>query len=348
MIEQTQTERNYSAIVSRYRLAEPVRIEREESGMNNTTRMIYAGAERYVLRVYENHNDRAIVSLEHAILRALGGSGLSFHVPAPVRNAAQDTVTEAPDGKLAAIFGYIGGERPTASSPSHIEGLGRAAGELTRKLGSLEALAKLKAVYQPYYEFEDIHAAMDEAAIRTLSAKLQLTPGRCGQVEALLDVKHRLTALIDRFKKLPRQWIHGDIVFANALASGEAIVGLLDFEFCTIDARAMELAVICAEFPCEDDALSLERISLLCKGYGSRSRLDRDEIALLPDLIQLRMIDVWLHFAGRLADGLDREDVWVQQIERVSFVCGWVERNRPRLPAVLEAAAMQQSTVQAH
>ncbi|QHW34548.1 phosphotransferase [Paenibacillus rhizovicinus] len=341
-----QTDGKYAVIVNRYAFPEPVRIEREDSGMNNTTRMIYAGDERYVLRVYENHRDEAIVSLEHAVLSELNKAGLSFRVPAPAANFDEATVTRTPEGKLAAVFSYIEGVRPAIAVASHIEGLGRAAGELTRKLGELHALSAFKPVYQPYYEFEETHAAMHVEAIRCLSSKLPLTSEQEEKVESLLAARNRLTALIARFKELPRQWIHGDIVFANALAAGKSIVGLLDFEFCTVDARAMELAVVCAEFPCEDDALSLERISLLCKGFGSQFRLENEEIAALPDLIQLRMIDVWLHFAGRLAEGLDGEEVWIRQIERISFVCDWVERNRAQLHTAFQAAAaVQQSTV---
>ncbi|MBM7563325.1 phosphotransferase [Paenibacillus sacheonensis] len=321
----------FSAIVKRYPLREPLRIEREESGMNNTTRMIYAANGRFVLRIYDNHRDSAIAGIEHAILSTLQEEGLSFKVPNPAVNREGMTITKGPDAKLAAVFRYIAGDRPTAEIPSHIEGLGRAAGELVHCLAKLDTLGALQPLYKPYYEFQETHAAMDDDAIRTLSAKLPLTSEQRDNVDCLLLVKRRLTSLIDRIRALPHQWVHGDIVFSNALADGDFIVGLLDFEFCTVDVRAMEAAVMIAEFPSADDAQALERISLLCRGFGEKQRLGSDEIGLLPDLIQLRMMDVWLHFAGRLSEGLDSADVWLHQIDRVSFVCEWVERKRAEL-----------------
>ena len=42
----------------------------------------------------------------------------------------------------------------------------------------------------------------------------------------------------------PKQLIHGDLHYDNVLVEADKVSGLLDFEFCAYDWRAMELAVI--------------------------------------------------------------------------------------------------------
>jgi homoserine kinase type II len=317
---------DFAAFLNQYAFSGPWRAVQEESGMNNTTRMVYAGGSKYVLRVYDNHRDADIVLTEHAVLLALARTDLPVLVPKPVASRSGGTVTAAPDGKLAALYRFIEGRRPSPENPHHIEGLGRAAGELTMALRSADIACR--PIYKPYYEFEETHCkAASDAVLRLAEASARLS-GFVSEVDRLLSERARLAALRDRFAALPAQWIHGDIVFNNAVAQDDRIVGLLDFEFSTVDARAMELAVILGEFPEADGERALKRIGLFCSGYGSAVRLTGEELEMLPELVKLRMMDVFLHFAGRLLEGLDPEEVWEGQIKRASFVFGWMDKHR--------------------
>jgi homoserine kinase type II len=64
--------------------------------------------------------------------------------------------------------------------------------------------------------------------------------------------------------------------------------------------------------------------------------LSGEELNLLPELVKLRMMDVFLHFAGRLLEGLDAEEVWEGQIRRASFVIAWLDEHRGRLDALFD------------
>lgn len=323
---------DFAAFLDAYAWTDRWRAEREESGMNNTTRMIYAGDERFVLRVYDNHRDEAIVRVEHAVLLALNEAGTDIRVPEPVRNREGGTVTRGPEGKLAAVYRYIEGRRPDQDNPAHIRGLGEAAGKLMTKL----AAAKIEAepIYDAYYRFEETHQSMPNERLKELVIEHGLDEAEQARVEEMIRHRAALRLAAGRAAKLPHQWIHGDIVFTNSVADGDRIVGLLDFEFATIDVRAMELAVVLAEFPAPDSEQALHRMRLFCEGYGSAVRLNADEADLLPDLVMLRMMDVFLHFAGRLAEGLDDLKVWRGQIERTSFVCRWMECCRVELARI--------------
>ncbi|QYR19037.1 phosphotransferase [Paenibacillus sp. sptzw28] len=320
---------DFAAFLDQYNLAAAWRAVEEESGMNNTTRMVYSGDNKYVLRVYDNHRDAQIVRIEHLVLEGLQALKLPFKVPQPVENNRNSSITVSPDGKLAALFRFIEGDRPSPKNPEHVAGLGRAAGLLSHALNGVRP--DVIPIYKPYYEFDKTHGAVTDEAIRVMAAESELLSGRTGQLEQLLRLRGQLLDLKPRIAALPHQWIHGDIVFTNSLCEGDRIVGMLDFEFSTVDVRVMELAVVLGEFPEAEEGTALERTALFCRGFGSAVKLTIDEIALLPELIKLRMMDVFLHFAGRYAEKLDPEQVWDGQIVRASYVCEWINRNLDKL-----------------
>ena len=51
--------------------------------------------------------------------------------------------------------------------------------------------------------------------------------------------------------------IHGDMHYDNVLVYEEKVSGLLDFEFCAWDFRAMELAICLSKYASESDANDL-------------------------------------------------------------------------------------------
>ncbi|MBD2869773.1 phosphotransferase [Paenibacillus arenilitoris] len=313
---------DFDSFLKAYDFQVPYEVENRESGMNNTTRIINAGSERFVLRIYNNHRDPAIVRLEHEVLAALDRRDPPFRVPSPVRDKKGETVGIAGDGTVSALYRYIEGERPDPEKPAHVFALGRTAALLTSAMSRIEPAGA--PLYSPYYELEDTYAAMDERAFLALPESFEaLAPIRV-RFAMLQKEREGLREAREAAARLPKQWIHGDLVFNNTVAQGDEIVGVLDFEFSTKDARAMELAVIVADLLKPDDPGCGEKIGLLLGGYRESFRLSEEERRLLPALMKLRLLDVALHFAVRLRDGLDREDVLSGIIEQTAFGCGWI------------------------
>lgn len=133
------------AYLQQYKLAGDYEVMEEEGGKNNTTRMVYSGMERYVLRIYDNHKDIAKVRFEHQVLLELNAHTLDFEIPQPVRNIYGDTVSSGEEGKLAAVYAYLEGERPDRLRESHISGLGQACGNVSRALGS--CICRISLIY---------------------------------------------------------------------------------------------------------------------------------------------------------------------------------------------------------
>ena len=316
----------FDLFLNKYELERPLTVENRESGMNNTTRIVAAGdGRKYVLRIYNNHQDSNIVRLEHEVLKELSARPLPFRIPVPLPNKLGDTVSVAEDGKVSALFRYIEGKRPSAQVEAHIRALGKAAGELTAALGQIRPDSK--PLYSPYFLLESTYEGMDCDAFTGLAERSEALAARRGSLLALQREREALQASTEGIRHLPQQWIHGDIVFNNTVAQEDVIVGVLDFEFCTVDARAMELAVIAADLVRTEHqaSTSVRRIKLLLDGYGGAFRLTDEELAALPTLMKLRQLDVALHFACRYRDGLDGEEVLAGIIDQSAHCCNWVD-----------------------
>ncbi|MGO4371855.1 phosphotransferase [Paenibacillus sp. 2TAB19] len=316
---------DFALFLDQYSFKDDWRIEHKESGMNNTTRMVTAGTERFVLRIYNNHKDIDIVALEHELLAWLNTKALPFQVPLPIRNKLGSTVTRAGDETIASLFRFIEGDRTDAEENHHVFLLGRAAGELTVALK--DAQPSKPPIYSPYYLLEETYAAMDEESFISLSDRSDELIARRNRMIALMSERQKLKPLSERVAKLPKQWIHGDLVFNNTVVRNERISGVLDFEFCTVDVRAMELAVTAVDMirPGREDIL--DRIKRLFAGYSEIIELSARELELLPAIMKLRLLDVALHFAIRFKDGLDADDVLCGIIDQSAYGCEWVELN---------------------
>ncbi|ACT01323.1 phosphotransferase [Paenibacillus sp. JDR-2] len=303
-----------------------------DSGMNNTTRMIKAGDDRYVLRVYNNHRDTNIVSLEHHVLFALYRQQPGFKVPIPVENRSGDTITVASSGALAALYRYIPGERPTVQQKAHIRSLGETAARVSKALRGMKI--SNKPIYDPYYLLEETYSSLIHHELPAILQSSEQFLSKADKAAAILNQVKDLSGALQAVKELPHQWIHGDLNFSNTVAEGEFIIGVLDFEFCTVDVRAMELVVAQIDFFKGGDSEIWERLRLFCEGYGSIDKLTPEEVEVLPLLIKLRMLDVFLHFAGRYNEGLDDAGLVAGFIDQTYQICEWVDRSEEQLLAL--------------
>lgn len=313
---------DFTSYLDAYAFAEPCHIESRESGMNNTTRIISSGNKKFVLRIYNNHKDIDIVRLEHEVLNDLNKQKLTFKVPIPVQNKQGETISVATDGTLSSLFQFIDGDRPTVSNPAHVYALGVTAAKLSSALSGITP--KGLPLYSPYFMLENTYALMDEEAFFAMAELSVDLKGRKSSFMALHEERLKLKEDCNQLVGLPEQWIHGDLVFNNTICQGDAIVGVLDFEFTTVDLRAMELAVIIVDIIKPDDLNIKEKVKRLLQGYQDTNPLTLHEIKILPILMKLRLLDVALHFAIRLRDNLDDEEILCGIIDQSAFGCRWI------------------------
>ncbi|MDQ6418054.1 phosphotransferase [Paenibacillus sp. LHD-117] len=324
----TSIEEQIEAALGRYRWQAPCIAEAGASGMNNTTRIVSSGEKKYVLRIYNNHGDADTVRFEHDMLKALTREKLDFQVPEPVPNKAGDSVTMLEDGKLACVFRYIEGVRPTPENSAHVSSLGAATGKLCKVLSGVK-LDRMPQ-YSAYYELGQTYAAMDKPSFLGLANMSEYLREQAQQFGYLQNERETVLRACEDVAGLPRQWIHGDICFGNALSTGDRIAGILDFEFVTVDSRAMELAVLMVDLLKREIAAgSSEKLALVADAFLSIVELTAEERKLLPTLMKLRLLDVALHFALRFREGLDGPEVLSGIVDSSAYGCEWIAKHKP-------------------
>lgn len=291
-------------------------IEEGLSGWNNTTRFVEAEGLRWVLRVYETHKDIAKIRYEHEILISLNELRLPFRVPMPVNSIDGHTLVTLDDGteRLACLFTYIEGRRPDESSSGLLAyDYGVATGQLSKALEELKVSSE--PVYPPYYEMDSAHplCTSEKVAAFCKSPPSELE-GEASALRVIGTAIQNFRAYLPQFRTLPHQLIHGDINLSNSLVREEdlrQLEAILDFEFCTWDLRVMEVAVVVSGFL--SDGSAIENIDRYLEGVGSQLNLEQAEIAAIPLLVQLRILDVFHHFLGRYLDGVDGAEVLREQ-----------------------------------
>lgn len=339
-------------------------------GVNNTTSFIEVDGERYVLRIYETHRDMDKVECEHAVLRQLAQAKLSFSTPVPIATAtpqlsptsedlipasadptsvAEDqqwspgkrTISRTAEGKLAALFRYVEGETPSLSESVQLRKFGEVVGELSNALSHIEV--DHAPAYRPYYELDQAHPSCSLEAVSECCTDPPLELSSSPYAEALRVIGRRVDALTHNLadlKDLPHQWIHGDLNASNVLADQMgSITAVLDFEFVTVDLRAMELAVCLSDLirPDSDTNEMWHSLEALIAGYSRNIMLTEREITVMPTLLLLRRLDVFVHFLGRYWDGIDDIQILQRQIVKAAAMANWLEHNGERLCKLIRA-----------
>jgi homoserine kinase type II len=304
-----------------------------QSGANNTTRFVSVDDEQYVLRIYETHQDEDKVNYEHSILVALAEMTLPFSIPQPVRSRDGKTLVRTRDGKIAGLFRYLDGVNPTLDELAEIHSYGRSAGQLSASLSHVQI--NQRPAYRPYYEIESTHP---RCSLQDVLSFCKNPPREFSEMATDLQIIYeQLTSFMEQVStltKLPHQLVHGDLNSSNILVNDDGIVSaVLDFEFVTYDLRVMEMAVCLSDFiePSEEAAIIWGRIHAFLSGYGQSLKLTEAEIETVPVLIQLRSLDVFIHFLGRYWDHVSSVDIVKEYIQKSVIRCNWIMDNKNKL-----------------
>lgn len=302
-------------------------------GFINLTYRVQSPRGSFFLRIYQNCNARELVQHEIRVMELLDAQRLSFAIPVPVLGAAEKrtlhVVTAEGQERLLALFPLITGSHPQADDPQQAEAAGRGLGELVRVMGQLQE-PDLCAGVALYGALEKVHPLVPDPL--RLAETLPVSVEKQRRMAALL---HEMTAKVpELYNTLPRQLIHRDYTKGNTLLADGNVTGVLDFEFCARDLRALDLAIGLGEGPAHhmwgtgDEWIWLESFA---RGYASQHPLTETEVEALPVLMRLRRAYFLLHFAGRCLEGLDSVG-WLQGIvDWVLDLEDWMEQHAEEL-----------------
>lgn len=291
------------------------------SGMNNITRKFRFNDHYYHARIYCNHMEKQKVLFEHEVLALLHEQQLTIQIPTSVRTKHGFTVSALADGRLVSVFEFIEGEQ--SSSQELYISLIEATGHLSAALANIRV--NMSESYSPYYDIKENYPPYCLAQINTLATKFKMDDALREQLITLITSRQTLESKREIFKRLPHQFIHGDINFSNSVTSQNQVIAILDFEFVTYDLRAMELAVLLTEYFKIYPAVDKHTFELCIDTFQAIRPLTHEELVALPSLVQLRAVDVAMHFLTRFVDGHDSLEVLSKIAEDCSKVVSHID-----------------------
>ncbi|MEB3214706.1 MAG: phosphotransferase [Nostocales cyanobacterium 94392] len=135
-------------------------IQPTNQGTVNTTFFVDApDSGKFVLKLYDDSTTTAQIKYEHSLLAHLQSADLSFAVPAPIPDAAGETLLMVNKNNSSLRFtlqNYIPGQPANRQNIYHLRSAGEALGELHRALGEFDSQGKL-AHLPPWGELNLIH-----------------------------------------------------------------------------------------------------------------------------------------------------------------------------------------------
>jgi len=247
--------------------------------------VIRTGEGDYVLKIANAGEARASLDLQNAVLRHLEARAPALAAPRllPSQSGAVMAEHAGPDGlHHVRLLTYVSG-RPLADAPRFpelLENLGGFMGRLSLALQSFD---------HPAADRPDFLWALDNAAACRAYAEDIVEPEHRHRVERLFD---RYDAEIaPRLNELRKSVTHQDANEHNIIVDGanaSHVVGLIDFGDACRGAQANELAVTLAyALLGVDDVLGAA--GQIIKGYASAFPLQCEEIAILFDLVSMRL-----------------------------------------------------------
>jgi len=149
----------------------------------------------------------------------------------------------------------------------------------------------------------------------------------------LADYDALLSRSAPLYASLPRQLCHEDTDPSNLLMDGERVTGVLDWEFCALDLRPIDLVVALTWWPVERFGTGAEWpiISALLHGYAPRRTLSAVEVAAIPTLFQLRAYTSLLHRLGRQRQRLSPMEHVILRAQAALERADWLQANGERL-----------------
>jgi homoserine kinase type II len=325
-------------------LAQPQPLTR---GTNNLMYRVEAAQGAFALRVSGEHVDLRRLRFEHDILSQLDAAGLPFALPTLLLTAQgelaarmEQTADATGEPALATLTPLITGEHPQRDDLAQAVGAGEALGLLDDALEQLALAQPDDAIdWRSTGDLTQCHPLVPDP--RAALADLPLPAADLTRLRD--DYDSLIAALPALYASLPRQVCHEDYDPSNVLMVGERVTGVLDWEFCALDLRAMDLVVALTWWPVERFGSGDEwpTIAALLWGYVRHRALDAAEVAAIPTLFRLRAYTSLLHRLGRYRQGLSplEDVVWraTAALERDA----WLRTNGERLTQMVGEALRQ-------
>ena len=318
-------------MVEHWPLVPPLRLEPFATGVNNRSWLVTSGDGAYVLKRYRNVTSPDRLPFEHKLLRALNMANLPFAVPAPLPSRLGDTTVEFERGEdvcRVSLFHQIRGRAAEFGSTADACRCGEALAILH---GALDAVRLDAAVSVPgtYGALASAHPLIHDPVIAARRI-LEDDPLAAGVADVMLLLEERWPRDTSGLKT---QLIHSDFYPTNTLMDAGEVTGILDFEYSGLGYRAMDFATGLQAFSTKNwhDGCSWPLLESFARGYLERAPLAEQELAATPVLLLMREATSFVHWMGRLKQGLTTHADIHDRALGVMGLHRWLERNQEQL-----------------
>jgi len=257
----------------RYELGKAVDFKPITEGITNTNYYLDTEQGSFVLTLYEHHSDD---ELDYMLRLQQHLADREVRCSQPVRDRRGDFFSSL-NNRPAAIIRRLPGEVENAPDLAQCALIGT---ELAR-----------------------FHlAGMDFGGVRNNPRGLDWIVAVRDMLSDNLDEADRLAiettlgaAQRANLEALPGGAIHADLFHDNALFSGDALNGILDFDYACSDSFVFDIAVLLNDW-CIDESFHLvgDRVSAVLEAYQCLRPLETDEIDALPTLLRISALRFWL------------------------------------------------------
>lgn len=312
-------------------------------GTNTVLYRVDTPTSAYVLRVVGAQITPSRLHFEYDILSRLEAEGLPFALPTPLLTAQGASFAripladEAAGEALATLTPFLPGGRPRRDDLTQAERAGEALALLDEALARISPAQPGDALtWRSTGDLSHCHPFVPEP--RAALGALPMSAEPLARVVATYDTLLRQCAPI--YARLPRQLSHEDVGLGNVLMDGARVTGILDWEFCALDLRPMDLVVALSWWPAERFGSGEEWpiIAALLRGYARQRTLDAAEIAAIPTLFRLRAYSSLIHRLGRQRQGLSPMEHVIQRAEAALAMEDWLRANSERLTQLVDEA----------
>ncbi len=311
-----------------YDLGELRAVHAAAHGLVNETAFADTTTGRYVVRRNQRRLGKASLELRHQL-----HAWLSDHdVPCPsiLPSRCGETSVEV-DGRIFEVATFINGEEYCPARPAQSASVGNVLAGYHRAVVDFPGQPILQPPrYCPSVLLGLTERLMHRDILGDLTTQLSWYDRRAAELRTRLsDVA---------YAKLPQSMIHGDVHSDNLLFRGDEVVGLIDYDQITIDARLVDMAdalVAFAQGKAPDNwspwgvyngPLDLERARLLLDGYEAAGTLSSSERSALPLIIEV----LWLQGNLRrvLTTAEAEPEYHIEVLEQGRWLSEWMQANR--------------------
>ena len=304
-------------------------------GTNNLMYRVRAATGLYVLRLSDTRVNLGRLHFEHDVMAQLDTLGLPFALPILLRTvdgglAARFAAEKQGVERWATLTPLIVGVYPVRENLAQATGAGEALGLLDAALVRVRLTRPDDAIdWRSTGDLAHCHPLVPDP--RAALGELPMSPEQVGRLVS--DYDRVMQAVPALYGALPRQLCQEDYGPGNVLMIGERVTGVLDWEFCALDLRVMDLVVALTWWPVEQFGSGEEWpiLEALLLGYARRVMLEPAEIAAIPMVFRLRSYTSLIHRLGRYRQGLSPLAHVIERAEATLARDAWLRANGERL-----------------